>query len=93
MSATGAPDQTSDPTSDHAGDPGRGGDPLIDGSVHDEHAEVTPDPAIQGGADRHRDDVAAVEAADGRASGETLGTTQADHHRTRRADDDPDPDV
>ncbi len=99
MSQTGA-DQTRDDTSDHPSDDisRRGetgadrGDPLIDGSVHDGHAEVAPDPAAAGGGARHRDDVAAVESADGRASGETLGTTEPEHQRSRRGDD-ADPDV
>ena len=60
------------------------GEHLIDGSVHDVHAEISPDPELDGSrsgdpdptvTDAHRDQVEAVEQGDRQATSGALGET------------------
>lgn len=60
---------------------------ILDGSLRDAHGEIDMDPDATDAAAQHRDHADAVEAPTGPASDETLGTTEPDHPRSRRAEE------
>lgn len=68
----------------HEAEQAAAGDDLLDGSVHDAHAEFNQDPDRGGATERHRRQADDVESTNHRAADETLGTSRGDHPRSLR---------